>query len=146
MTTLVQEVVACERLSFDEAAVHFIGQKAMKSLHGRFFNDFSLTDCISFPMMDATLSGKGYRFLGEVFVCPEVALAYARKTKGDPAFEITLYVVHGLLHLMGYDDIKEKDRMRMRAAEERQMRHLSRKRLILRPAAYKSHNWEVACT
>ena len=36
---------------------------------------------------------------------------------------------------MGYDDIKEKDRKKMRSAEEKQMRHLSKKKLLLEPVS-----------
>ena len=112
----------------------------MRRLHARFFGDPSLTDCISFPMDSE--AQEGYRILGEVFVCPQVARRYAESHKGDPYWETTLYVVHGLLHLMGYDDISEKERSLMRAAEGRQMRHLEKRGLILMPETLNS---EVAC-
>ena len=130
MTALVQEVVALEKRSYSEVSIHFIGETAMKRLHQQYFHDSSLTDCISFPV---DCESQSYRLLGDVFVCPRVALAYALKNQGDPYSELSLYIVHGLLHLMGYDDIKEKDRKRMRAAEERQMRHLLDRGLMLLP-------------
>jgi probable rRNA maturation factor len=122
---LVKAVVALEGRPCSEVGVHFIGAAAMRRLHGQFFNDSSLTDCISFPL-EAEL-------LGDVFVCPQVAMTYARHHKGDPYREISLYIVHGLLHLMGYDDIREKNCREMRAAEERHMRHLQKRRLLLAP-------------
>ncbi len=100
----------------------------MRRLHGQYFNDRSLTDCISFPLDE---SESPYRVLGDVFVCPQVAIAYAGRNGGDPYLETTLYLVHGLLHLMGYDDITEKDRKKMRAAEERHLSHLQKRRLTL---------------
>jgi probable rRNA maturation factor len=139
VTALVQEVVAFEERSYAEVSIHFIGETAMKRLHEQYFNDPSLTDCISFPMDCENQTG--YRLLGDVFVCPQVALAYAHKNQGDPYTELSLYIVHGLLHLMGYDDIKEKDCKRMRSAEERQMRHLFDKGLTL----HDPNNPEVAC-
>ena len=81
--TLVQEVVAFEKYDCDEVAIHFIG-KVMCRLHARFFNDPTVTDCISFPM--DCHNQQGYRYLGDVFVCPAVALDYARKNHGDPQF------------------------------------------------------------
>jgi len=128
---IVQAVVASEGLSFDEAAIHFVDEKAICSLHQQYFNDPSPTDCISFPMDDA--NDQGFKVLGEVFVCPSAAIQYAAKEGGDPYRETTLYIIHGLLHLMGYDDIKDEDRVRMRQAEQRHMQHLKEKQLVLVP-------------
>lgn len=121
VAALVKEVVTFEKCPCAEVAVHFIGAAAMRRLHGLYFHDSSLTDCLSFPIDDDTAED---RILGDVFVCPLVARAYVRQHGGDLNRETTLYVVHGLLHLMGYDDIKENCRKKMRAAEERHMRHL----------------------
>lgn len=129
VAAIAKEVVALEQRCYDEVAIHFIGTKAMCQLHGKYFNDFSLTDCISFPMHNTF--DLGYSTLGEVFVCTQVAFAYARKWGSDPYQEATRYMVHGLLHLLGYDDIKKKERSYMREAEERLLGHLQKKGLIL---------------
>ncbi len=55
--------------------------------------------------------------LGSVFVCPEVAQDYAKSKGLCPHRETILYVIHGLLHLLGYDDISQKERTRMRKKE-----------------------------
>ena len=100
----------------------------------RYLDDPSVTDCISFPMdSDQQSDPSSYRLLGDVFICPQVAKNYASRVGGDSYRELSLYLVHGLLHLIGYDDIKEKDRRAMRAAEERHMRNLHKKQLILSP-------------
>lgn len=125
---LVEAVLAAEKCVCDEVAIHFVSEKEICKLHKKFFNDPTPTDCISFPMN----MGKGYRLLGDVFVCPKVAVVYATKHHIDPYRELTLYVVHGLLHLIGYDDIEDEDRAAMRAAEQRLMRRLQRSDLILK--------------
>jgi len=122
-------VVALEQKAFDEAAVHFVDEPTICALHQRYFNDPSPTDCISFPMDDA--NEEGYRVLGEIFVCPKAALDFAAEHKSSPYEETTLYIVHGLLHLMGYDDMNDEDRAKMRSAEERQMVNLKNKGLLL---------------
>ena len=77
-----------------------------------------------FPLDDGD-SEEGYCILGDIFVCPKTAIDYAAKSGQDPYLEVRmLYIVHGLLHLMGYDDIESQDRKRMRAAEKRHMHHL----------------------
>ena len=108
-----------------EMALHFVGKKRISELHRNFFDDPSPTDCITFPYDDPL-------FLGEVFVCPEVAAEYVSSHGGDLEEEITLYVVHGFLHLMGYDDIENRDRKRMRLEEQRWMSKLAKNNLRVR--------------
>lgn len=59
----------------------------------------------------------GYKVLGEVFVCPAIAKEYANAHQLDFQSEVELYVVHGLLHLIGFDDLKDKERTQMRKEE-----------------------------
>jgi len=121
---IVKEVIAYENQKCDEVAIHFISIKEICMLHETFFNDPSQTDCISLPLDDP--SETHYRMLGEVFVCPETAIQYATAHQIEPYQEITLYIVHGLLHLMGYDDIDKKDRALMRSAEQRHIKNLDK--------------------
>ncbi len=127
---LVMLVLAAEKQACDEVSVHFVSSPVICKLHKEFFDDATITDCISFPMdTDATA---GFCYLGDVFVCPRQAMNYAEETgNNDPYREITLYVVHGLLHLLGYDDIDPKDRTRMRAKEKKYMKLLEKTGNIL---------------
>ena len=70
---------------------------------------------ISFPLSepdDPVLTG-------ELIVSAEMAAATAAETGGDPGDELALYIVHGLLHLCGYDDLSDPqaDGMRRREGE-----------------------------
>ena len=78
-------------------------------IHADFFDDPTPTDCISFPIDDVVL--------GSIFVCPTIAQEYVEKNGGDLYREITLYTIHALLHLIGYNDIEECDRAAMREQE-----------------------------
>jgi probable rRNA maturation factor len=80
--------------------------------------------------MDKKATG-GYCYLGDVFVCPKQALVYAEEHELDAYREVTLYTVHGLLHLLGYDDIDPKDRTVMRAKEQKYMKLLEKTGNIL---------------
>lgn len=128
ISQIARAVVDLERQVYDEVGLYFVSEEEICSLHERFFGDPSPTDCISFPM-DTELD-EGYRILGEVFVCPQTAIKYAKEHHGNPYQELTLYIIHGLLHLMGYHDIKEEDRRQMRLAEEKNMLHLKEKGLL----------------
>ena len=121
---LIKEIAAHEEQKFAEFTLHFVDSAEISRLHQEFFDDPSITDCISFPIDDTDTP---YRVLGEVFVCPEVAVEFAASHCENPLKETALYVVHGLLHLFGYDDIKEKDRRRMKNKEKELMTYLTSK-------------------
>ncbi len=126
--SLVKAVIALEGQKCEEVSLHFVDKKTISELHGRFFQDNSPTDCISFPMDDKEES---FRVLGEVFVCPSVAIEFASTHDKDPYQETALYVIHGLLHLFGYDDIEAEDRKIMRKMEKKYMSHIQLKGLNL---------------
>ncbi|MFA6917161.1 MAG: rRNA maturation RNase YbeY [Parachlamydiales bacterium] len=126
---IVKEVVLFEGQRFNEVAVFFITNEKMCEMHAEFFDDPSPTDCISLPMDEE--EGDGYRHLGEIFVCPFTAKEFVSLHGGSCEEEVTLYIVHGLLHLMGYDDIDETDEAAMRTAEARHLMHLKERGLCL---------------
>lgn len=125
---IVKEVILHEKQQADEVSVYFVSTEEICQLHQDYFNDPSTTDCISFPM-DET-EDEPYRILGEIFVCPQTAITYSLKHDKDSYQEMILYVIHGLLHLMGYRDIEIKDRRKMRSAEKKHLQNLFNKKLI----------------
>ncbi len=62
---------------------------------------------------------------GEIFVCMEEAVAQARQFRSTWPFELTRYVIHGVLHLQGHDDLRAVPRRRMKQAENRLLRRLA---------------------
>jgi probable rRNA maturation factor len=131
ISAIVLAVLQVMRASarFDEVELRFVSNRAMCKLHQEFFDDPSPTDCISFPIDSA--DDIGYRLLGEVVVCPKTAITYADKYQNDPYEEVTLYIIHGLLHLLGYDDLEEKTRKQMRLLEKKCFAVLKKQNLVL---------------
>jgi probable rRNA maturation factor len=113
---VIQKVLQTETADCREIYVYFVSEREIAALHGKFFNDPTPTDCISFPIDRETL--------GEIFVCPRTAFRYAAKYKKDPVQETILYVIHGILHLLGYDDLDPKKRRVMRKMEKKCMAYL----------------------
>lgn len=105
------------KITSSEVVIHLVGKKKICSLHDIYFQDPTPTDCISFPLEDPYC-------LGEVFVCPEVAIAYSKKNHKDPLHETSLYIIHGLLHLLGYDDQTPAQIKKMRSLEKQAMKKL----------------------
>lgn len=98
-----------------EFSVAFLTDAALARLHAEFMDDPTPTDVITFPAQ----AGTG--LAGEVCISVDTARKYA--AEHDRAFteELALYLVHGYLHLCGYDDLKPATRRQMRAAERRAM-------------------------
>lgn len=89
-------------------------EREIARIHDRFLGDPTGTDVISF-LVDDTV---------ELVVSVERARREARRRGHAIKAELALYVVHGILHACGYDDIAEADRVIMRAAEGRALARL----------------------
>jgi probable rRNA maturation factor len=63
---------------------------------------------------------------GEIFICIDDAMAQAREFRTSWQSEIARYVIHGVLHLLGYDDIRPADRRKMKREENRLLKKVSR--------------------
>lgn len=120
---LVLSLLEYLKISSGEIAVYFVSQKKIAELHDEFFQNSTPTDCISFPL--------GGNDLGEIFVCPEAAIAYAKGKGLDPYEETSLYIVHGLLHLLGFNDLDPIERRTMRKKEKNCMGYLYEQKTIL---------------
>ena len=69
------------------------------------------TDVLAFPMAEGPFRGLSPECLGDVAISAETALRHARH--GDLESELALLVVHGILHLIGYDHGTARERQRM---------------------------------
>jgi probable rRNA maturation factor len=91
-------------------SIVFVGTKRMRAINKKYLKHDDLTDVLSFDL------GEG---LSEIIICPQVASAQAKTHHTSIEGEIILYVVHGILHLVGFDDHKPKDILHMRRMEEK---------------------------
>jgi probable rRNA maturation factor len=122
--TLVKVLLDYLDVHPEEISLYFVSEKKITSLHEEFFQDPTPTDCISFPLDE--------QHLGEVFVCPKTAVQYAKKKGFDPFDETALYIVHGILHLLGFDDLEPKAKRTMRKKEKSCMAHLKSLKITLK--------------
>lgn len=95
-----------------ELSLAFVDKEEISRLHQDFMDDPTPTDVITFP------GDPDFDLAGEICVCPHVAHEYALKEGLDFSEELALYVIHGYLHLCGFDDIDDEDRTQMRTAEQ----------------------------
>ncbi len=74
------------------------------------------TDVMSFPMDSGAGPGPAPWVLGDIVISAETA---ARRKPRDPQAEVTRYLIHGLLHLVGYDHRLSSQRLRMNRRAQR---------------------------
>lgn len=96
---LIAYVAAAERARIAEVDVAVVSAGEIAVLNRRFLHRRGATDVLSFDM-----SGPAAALSAQIVVCGDVAVAEAAARHRPPQHELLLYVVHGLLHLLGYDD------------------------------------------
>ena len=98
-----------------ELSIALMTDDAIADVHAQFLADPTTTDVITFE------GEPDFGTAGEICVSADTAEAFAANHHHDFSTELTLYVVHGWLHLAGYDDLEPVKKRRMRAAEKRAM-------------------------
>ena len=88
--------------------IALVDDATIAGLHERFLGQTGPTDVLSFPMEDEEGDS-----LGEVVVSTETAIRQGREYSEEPIREVLLYIVHGILHLLGHDDHEEAARETM---------------------------------
>ena len=108
---LVRHTLASEDLDDNsELSVLFVTADHIRRLNKRFAGNDYATDVLAFPMMD---EDEDTFLLGDVVVCPSIAEENARKLGHGLGREIDALLVHGTLHLLGYDHQGVDDKARM---------------------------------
>ena len=95
--------------------VSILGNRAMAKVHRDFLDIPGATDVITFPY-------------GEILVCATVAAARAAEFQHTTTDELALYIIHGMLHLSGHDDIEPAMACKM-AAEQQKILEVARSRI-----------------
>jgi len=103
-----------------EVSLAFVDNATIHALNKRYLDHDEPTDVLSFPLSDP----KARKLSGELVLGAEVALAQATERGHDVQAELALYVIHGLLHLCGHDDVEDDDRAEMRRLERQYLKQL----------------------
>ena len=114
LVDLARTTLLGEGLGAVELSVSFVDDAEMEELHVRYMDEEGPTDVLSFPLDEE--EHHGVRVLGDVVIAPAVA---ARNNPEDAAAELRLLLVHGILHVLGYDHEDADERATMWARQER---------------------------
>ena len=112
--SVAEHVLGAEGIVVAELSVAIVDDATIRAVNRRHLDHDWPTDVISFPM-EGPSDG---RLSGEVVASAETAARHAARSGGDAIGELTLYLVHGLLHLCGHDDLDDGGRTRMRRRED----------------------------
>ncbi|SRR6266567_4374018 len=114
---IVRTVLGGEGKMESEISLVFVDNATIHRLNRRYLKHDEPTDVLTFPMSDPGSK----KLVGELVIGVEVAWAEAANRGHDVQAELALYVIHGLLHLCGYDD---RSRSAIRAMRERERHYL----------------------
>lgn len=120
MREIVRTVLDGEKKAEAEISLAFVDNETIHVLNKRYLDHDEPTDVLSFPLSDP----KAKKLAGELVLGVEVAQEQANERGHDVEAELALYVIHGLLHLCGYDDHEDDDRKEMRARESHYLEKL----------------------
>jgi probable rRNA maturation factor len=140
-----------------ELGIHIVGAKEMARVNWQFLQHEGSTDVITFDHGDSSIdalnrnlekfehmepaapphpnllprggegASKASQLHGELFICVDDAVAQAKEFHTTWQSEIVRYIVHGVQHLLGHDDLKPDLRRKMKREENRLVRRLSRR-------------------
>ena len=100
-----------------ELAIVLVDEAAMEQLHVQWMDEPGPTDVLSFPMdelrpgSDENITPAG--LLGDIVLCPQVAIAQAETAGHSTLDELLLLTTHGLLHLLGFDHAEPEEEKEM---------------------------------
>ena len=115
-------------------SVVFVSHQRIRALNKKYLSRDHVTDVLAFDLSDNTPPKRNSKVVvGDIVISTDAALKHVSSHQTTLARELTLYVIHGILHLLGHDDHKSADAKKMRKKEKEILDYLGKKvDLILR--------------
>lgn len=124
--TILKIIKVCENLLKEDfkdvyVSINFVSDEEIQRLNREFRNIDKVTDVLSFPNLNKTSNEKlkkfrkladfdtNLLFLGDIVISKNVAKKQAREYEHSLKREVCFLALHGFLHLLGFDHIKEED-------------------------------------
>ncbi|MCD5401151.1 rRNA maturation RNase YbeY [candidate division NPL-UPA2 bacterium] len=113
-----EETLRRENSSPAEVSIILVTDNYIKDLNRKYRGVEEATDVLAFPMQEGEFSGLHPHLLGDVVISVERAREQAREFGHRFEEELSLLTIHGLLHLLGYDDFTVRGRKKMEVREK----------------------------
>ena len=101
-----------------EISILLVDDKAIKDLNKKYLKKNYPTDVLAFRMQDGEFADLHQEILGDVIISLDTAASRAEEFKTSFKYEIQLYLVHGILHLLGFEDTSPGKQNKMKAVQE----------------------------
>lgn len=109
-----------------ELCLHLIAAREMACLNETFLRHEGSTDVITFNHSLHASRPPPLALHGEIFISLDDALAQARQFRTSWQSELARYIIHGLLHLAGHDDLESAARKKMKRAENQMLQTIAK--------------------
>lgn len=123
-TTELKKLVnhICQKFDLAEASVSIavVDDQRITEINKQYLNCDRTTDCISFDLTDEHTAGSSF----ELIVNGQMAQTESSARGHSPQAELALYITHGLLHNLGYDDANDQDAKKMHETEDEILKQL----------------------
>lgn len=120
-----------------EVCISVVGDSEIKELNNKNRNTNKVTDVLSFPAIEISAGQKipqnsvfGKTYLGDIIICRPQIQRQAKEYNVTYKQEFSRMVLHSMLHLLGYDHIKEEDNKIMKAVELPLLQKITKIKLI----------------
>jgi len=126
---IVAELLKELKIDCADLEINLVGAAEMAEINWQFLRHEGSTDVITFNYSNSEFGIRNSEFKsqGEIFICVDEAILQAKKFKTNWQSEIVRYVIHGVLHLLGDDDLHAAARKKMKREENRLLRELSKR-------------------
>jgi probable rRNA maturation factor len=119
--TLLHDLLQCRQY---ELSLRLVSAAEITRLNEAYLGHPGATDVITF---DYSTGIPATGLVGDILICAAEAVRQARRFRTSWPAELARYVIHGVLHLLGYDDHNTRDRRRMRKVEDRLLKELAQR-------------------
>lgn len=117
-----REIFAAHDVGSYAISISIVDDQEIRRINRESLNRPATTDVIAFDLSEA---GLPYQKVGDLYICMDTAEANSKRFNVGLREELIRLVIHGLLHLVGYDDGVEAKREIMVAVQERIVKRLS---------------------
>lgn len=104
-----------------ELSVLFVDDAKIRALNWQYLRRDKPTNVIAFPMQQGELSGLQPNLLGDIVISIETAKRQSHQFGLDELSMVTLLLIHGILHLLGYDHERSKKKAKEMALKQKQL-------------------------
>ena len=117
-----------EQIDQATLSIVFVSHQKIRAFNKQYLKRNHVTDVLAFDLNDNILSKRMHKTLtGDIIISTDAALKNVNAFQTTLSCELVLYIAHGILHLLGYDDHKSADVKRMRRKEKEILLYLGKK-------------------